>query len=171
MNRVLTITLITAMAGVLIWANLPQKRLPLGMKADKVVVDKANRLLVLYQGARILKTYQVALGRNPVGHKQQEGDKRTPEGFYKIDFRNERSAFYRSLHVSYPERRDIEIAEGKRVSPGGDIMVHGIRNGLGWLGKLHRFVDWTAGCIAVTNTEIEEIWQVVPDGTPIEIHA
>lgn len=163
--------MIAALALVFAWANVPSTPLPSEAKADRVVVIKANRVLELYQGTQLLKKYEVSLGRKPVGPKEQEGDKRTPEGIYKIDFRNEGSAFHRSLHVSYPEHRNIEAAQKRNVSPGGDIMVHGMRNGLGWIGKLHRLVDWTAGCIAVTNAEIEEIWRAVPDGTTIEIRA
>ena len=119
----------------------------------------------------MIKSYRVSLGRNPLGPKQQEGDKRTPEGLYRIDKRNEKSGFHRALHVSYPESRDFAAAAARGVSPGGDIMIHGLHNGLGWMGKLHRLVDWTAGCIAVTDPEIEEIWAAVPDGTPVEIKA
>ena len=137
--------------------------------ADLVVVEKSNRKLTLYKADRPLKTYEIALGSNPLGHKQQEGDGRTPEGRYVIDFRKRDSAFHRALHISYPNSEDVRRAQSRGVSPGGQIMIHGLRNGLGGLGELHRLRDWTDGCIAVTNSEIEEIWAAVPDGTPIEI--
>jgi len=117
----------------------------------------------------LLKTYVVSLGRHPVGPKEREGDKRTPEGLYTIESHNPRSSFHRALKVSYPSAADRLAAEKRGVAPGGDIMIHGLRNGLGLIGRLQRGLDWTAGCIAVTNPEIEEICRVVPDGTPIEI--
>jgi len=138
-------------------------------RADRIVVDKRARRLTLLQGTTVLRTYTVALGGEPRGPKVCQGDNRTPEGAYVIDSRNLGSRFHRSLHVSYPNARDREAARKARCNPGGDIMVHGLPNGYGWLGRSHRLRDWTAGCIAVTNDEIEEIWRLVPSGTPIEI--
>lgn len=155
--------------GVLIGANLNLHPLPPNTMADRVLVEKAARRLTLLRDGTPLKTYRVALGRAPVGPKEQEGDQRTPEGLYLLDFHKADSDYHRALHVSYPEQRDIERAAAADVSPGCDIMVHGIRNGMGWIGAFHRRKDWTAGCIAVTDFEIEEIWRAVPDGTPIEI--
>jgi len=155
--------------GVLIGAHLNPHPLPQDTTADRVLVEKATRRLTLLRGGTPLKAYRVALGRAPVGSKEQEGDQRTPEGLYLIDFHKEDSDYHRALHVSYPEQRDIERAAAAGVPPGCDIMVHGIRNGMGWIGAFHRRKDWTAGCIAVTDFEIEEIWRAVPDGTPIEI--
>ena len=134
-----------------------------------MVVDKSDRRLELLANGSPVRSYRVALGRSPNGHKVQEGDDRTPEGIYTIDGRNANSAFHRSLHVSYPNQQDRTRAAELGVAPGGDIMIHGIRNGLGWVGRLHVAFDWTGGCIAVTNAEIEEIWYLVPNGTPIEI--
>jgi murein L,D-transpeptidase YafK len=116
-----------------------------------------------------VRVYDVALGEEPVGPKEREGDGRTPEGLYVIDGRNPQSRYHRSLRISYPGPEDAARAAKLGVSPGGDIMIHGLQNGLGWIGALHRTHDWTRGCIAVTNDEIEEIWDLVPDGTPIEI--
>jgi murein L,D-transpeptidase YafK len=138
-------------------------------KADKVLILKKAHTLQLLQKGQVIKTYQVALGPHIEGAKQQEGDGKTPEGTYKIDYRNAHSAFYKSLHISYPNPQDIAAAKVRGVSPGGMIMIHGIQNGLGWLGSLHRKADWTNGCIAVTDQEIDEIWSLVPDGTPVEI--
>jgi murein L,D-transpeptidase YafK len=104
-----------------------------------------------------------------VGPKLKEGDGRTPEGKYQIDRRNAVSGFYRALHISYPNALDRERASRDNLSPGGDITVHGIKNGFGWIGRLHRLIDWTNGCKAVTDEEMSEIWNVVPDNTPIEI--
>lgn len=140
-----------------------------GAVADGVLIEKAARRLTLLQHGRVLKTYRVSLGRQPRGPKQQEGDHRTPEGQYVIDGRSADSRFHLALHLSYPNPRDIAQATSRGVSPGGDIMIHGIRNGFGWVGPLQRLVDWTQGCIAVTNAEIEEIWRVVPNGAEVEI--
>jgi murein L,D-transpeptidase YafK len=138
-------------------------------RADRVVIEKAERRLSLYSDGELLKSYRVALGPNPEGHKQEEGDGRTPEGVYAIDFRKEDSSFHRALHVSYPSIEDRRRAEERGVSPGGDIMIHGLPNGLGDEGRRRLVRDWTEGCVAVLNWEIEEIWRVVPDGTPVEI--
>jgi murein L,D-transpeptidase YafK len=155
--------------GILIGAHFNPHPLPSNLTADRVLVEKAVRRLTLLREGAPLKTYRVALGRAPIGPKEQEGDQRTPEGIYLIDFHKEDSGYHRALHVSYPEQRDIDRAAAAGVPPGCDIMIHGIRNGMGWIGSFHRRSDWTAGCIAVTDFEIEEIWRAVPDGTAIEI--
>lgn len=124
---------------------------------------------MLMRQGKELKSYKIALGRNPIGHKIQEGDHKTPEGNYLLDRRNAKSRFYRSIHISYPDEKDRAHAAKLGVSPGGDVFIHGLPNGFGWLGKLHLAMDWTDGCIAVTDEEMDEIWQAVPDGTPIEI--
>jgi murein L,D-transpeptidase YafK len=139
-------------------------------KADRVVVNKANRALLLYRGGDVIRSYKIALGRNPTGPKTRQGDGRTPEGTYTISSRNTASAFHRSLRVSYPNAADRERARRLRASPGGDIMIHGLPNKMGAIGAAHRLTDWTDGCIAVTNEEIEEIWRLVPDGTPVHIN-
>jgi murein L,D-transpeptidase YafK len=137
-------------------------------KADEVLVLKGERRLLLLRGGAVLKSYKVALGREPQGYKVREGDGRTPEGRYVLDWRNPKSRFYRSIHVSYPNHRDAARARALRVPAGGEIMIHGAPNGLGFVGRLVGW-DWTEGCIAVTNAEMDEIWQAVDDGTPIEI--
>lgn len=137
--------------------------------ADRIVVEKKARRLTLVFRVRPIGTYKVALGRNPEGPKEREGDKKTPEGLYFIDSRNSASRYHLALHISYPNAADVKRAKDLGVSPGGSIMIHGIRNGFGWVGRLHTWFDWTAGCIAVTNSEIEEITRLVPIGTPVEI--
>lgn len=132
-------------------------------------VIKSRRRLYLYSGDRVVREYPVSLGRGGSGAKQREGDRLTPEGNYTLDWRNPDSDYHLALHVSYPNAQDTARAEAAALPPGGDIMLHGLRNGFGWLGRLHRRINWTMGCIAVTNAEIEEIWQIVPDGTPIDI--
>ena len=136
-------------------------------RADLVVVEKARRQLHLYDGPELLKTYRVALGPHPAGHKEQEGDGRTPEGRYVLDYRNAESSYHLSLHGSYPNTADRARAAEQGVSPGGDIMIHGLPPGATM--TFHPYRDWTLGCIAVTSEQIEEIWRAVPNGTPIEI--
>ena len=138
-------------------------------KVDRIVLKKSERKLILMTGETMVKSYRVSLGRNPVGPKKQEGDNKTPEGLYIIDKHNPRSSFHLSLHISYPSAVDREHAQLSGVRPGGNIMIHGIKNGMGWIGSSHLLIDWTRGCIAVTNEEIEEIYDLVSDGTPIEI--
>ena len=116
-----------------------------------------------------MKSYTVALGVEPVGPKTRQGDHKTPEGVYVLDSRNAHSRFHKSIHISYPNAIDRREARGQGVSPGGDVFVHGLPNGYGWVGASHRVKDWTDGCIAVTNEEMEEIWSAVADGTRIEI--
>lgn len=138
-------------------------------RVDRVVVKKKDHKLLLMNGDAVVKSYPVALGRGGLAPKQRQGDHKTPEGAYLIDSRNEASRFHRALHVSYPNEADRERARRVGVDPGGAIMIHGIQNGLGWLGASHRLIDWTDGCIAVTDEEIEEIWTLVPNGTPVDI--
>lgn len=138
-------------------------------KPDKVVVLKSRRLMVLMKGDEKIKEYKVALGTDPVGPKIREGDHKTPEGLYVLDRRNPKSRFYKSIHISYPSPQDRERASNLGVAPGGDVMIHGLPNGFGWLGHVHLSRDWTDGCIAVTDDEMDEIWGMVADGTPIEI--
>jgi len=138
-------------------------------KATHVLVLKKEHKMELFSGEAVIKTYTVALGRGGLAPKQRQGDHLTPEGLYQIDRRNKNSRFYRALHVSYPNEVDRERARKLGVDPGGDIMIHGITNGLGWLGSVHRMMDWTNGCIAVTDVEMDEVWLLVPDGTPVEI--
>jgi murein L,D-transpeptidase YafK len=137
--------------------------------ADKVVVRKAERRMILINRGRPIAEYRIALGPAPKGHKRRQGDGRTPEGRYVIDWRNVGSAYHRSLHISYPNALDRVRAAAAGVDPGGMIMIHGLPNGLGRLGHRHLKRDWTNGCIAITNQEIEAIWRRVRDGTPIEI--
>ena len=137
---------------------------------DKVIINKAKRELLLMRGGKAIKSYAVALGRNPVGPKTRQGDGKTPEGPYSISGRNAASAFHRALRISYPNSADRARAKTLGAAPGGDIMIHGLPNGQGHIGKAHRLTDWTEGCIAVTNAEIEEIWGMVADGTKVEIN-
>ena len=137
--------------------------------ADRILIEKNARRLMLISQGEVLKSYNIALGGNPIGPKERQGDNKTPEGTYVIDGRNKDSRFHLSLHISYPNERDKKRAKELGVSPGGDIMIHGIKNGFSWVGDAHSGVDWTKGCIAVTDEEIDEISMLAPNGTIVEI--
>jgi murein L,D-transpeptidase YafK len=161
--------LVVVGAGVAAVAYLNVHPLPREAVADRILVEKAARRLTLFRAGAILKTYRVALGGAPTGAKEYEGDQRTPEGTYSIDFHKPDSDYHLALHVSYPEQHDVDRASAEGLSAGSDIMIHGLPNGRGWIGRFHRRSDWTAGCVAVADFEIEEIYRAVPDGTPIEL--
>jgi murein L,D-transpeptidase YafK len=145
-------------------------RVPFGrVPADSIVVEKSHHRLSLYHQGTLLRSYLVALGQQPVGDKVRVGDNRTPEGLFPIAARNSESLYHRSLKISYPDAAHRARARSLGVSPGGDIMIHGLPARQAWVGAAHRDFDWTEGCIAVTNNEIDEIWSVVPVGTPILI--
>jgi L,D-peptidoglycan transpeptidase YkuD (ErfK/YbiS/YcfS/YnhG family) len=151
-------------------ATLEEKLFALRAEAvDKVLIEKQTRRLTLLAKGEVLKTYTIALGGNPVGPKEQQGDCKTPEGTYIIDSRNGNSGYHLSLHISYPNEEDKRRARELGVPPGGDIMIHGIKNGFAKLGAAHAERDWTEGCIAVTDQEMEEIYRFVPNGTVVEI--
>jgi len=143
---------------------------PDGEQADLVAVFKAERRLTISRAGSVLKTYRVALGFAPEGHKEREGDGRTPEGAYTIDARNPRSAFHLSLRVSYPDDKDKARAASRGVPPGGDIYIHGQPNELPEVPVDHPNRDWTTGCIAVTDAEMREIWSLVTTGARVVIH-
>jgi len=162
----LTCALLVALAG-----GCASKPEPVVNKVDSVVVRKAKRQMDLLKSGAVYRSYRISLGDSPRGHKMREGDERTPEGDYVLDWRNPRSSFYKSIHVSYPNSRDRAFARAMGFQPGGMIMIHGRPN---WLtsakvAKEYDGRDWTNGCIAVTNPEMDEIWRLVKDGTPIRI--
>lgn len=138
-------------------------------KADRILVVKSTHTMTLYAGGKVLRTYKVWLGRGHGDAKQRQGDNETPEGSYTINGRNAHSAAHLSLHISYPNAADREHARKLGVDPGGDIMIHGLPPGNDWVKPGQKLPDWTYGCIAVTDAEIEEIWKLVPLGTAIEI--
>lgn len=149
-----------SLLSIATWAN---------EKADLVLVDKSDRILTLFKGGEKIREFPVVLGSEPVGHKAQEGDGRTPEGQYVLDYKNENSRFHKSIHISYPNAQDTNRAKDLGVIPGGDVMIHGQKNGLGWLFFLAQRFNWTDGCIALTNSDMDVVWQLVDSGTPIEI--
>jgi murein L,D-transpeptidase YafK len=156
-------------ASVALVASALSLQLQAQPHADHIIVHKKAHTMELMRAGQVMKTYKVALGGEPVGPKTRQGDHRTPEGVYVINGRNAQSQFHRSLHISYPNAADRERARKLGVSPGGDIFIHGLPNGYGLIGAAHRAHDWTDGCIAVTDQEIEEIWKLVDNGTLIEI--
>ncbi len=138
-------------------------------KADSILILKKDHVMDLLAGGKVIRTYKVALGQGGLAPKEREGDGRTPEGLYAIDAKYAVSHYHKALHVSYPNAEDRKRAAKLGVSPGGAIMIHGLPNGKGWVGAGHRLYDWTLGCIAVTDEEIDEVFELVPVGTPVEI--
>jgi L,D-peptidoglycan transpeptidase YkuD (ErfK/YbiS/YcfS/YnhG family) len=152
--------------------GLKQKLFDTAMRhglADKIVIEKKARRLSVMSGGEVVKAYKIALGGNPEGAKEREGDNKTPEGTYFIDSRSNDTHYHLSLHISYPNEADKKRAKELGVSPGGGIMIHGIKNGFGWVGNAQSQIDWTQGCVAVTDEEIEEIDRLAPNGTVVEI--
>jgi murein L,D-transpeptidase YafK len=162
--RVLTGLLVGLLGGLCISQTAPTP-----LYADRVVVLKKERTLQLLNHGKVIKTYKVALGGDPVGSKTRQGDHKTPEGVYILDSRNPHSQYYKSIHISYPSAGDRAAARQKGISPGGDVFVHRLPNGYRYVVSAHRLKDWTDGCIAVTDEEMDEIWRAAADGTPIEI--
>lgn len=161
--------LLTPLLAIAIYYFYPESKLPKGKIIDSIVVFKSKRKMMVYSEGKLLKTYAISLGKNPIGHKEFEGDFKTPEGIYEINDRNPNSSYHKNLGISYPNEKDIENAKSLGKSAGGDIKIHGVRNGKGYVSKLQRWRDWTAGCIAVTDDEIDELYEAVKIGAVIEI--
>ena len=138
-------------------------------KADAVLVIKNEGRLYLLKNGETVASFRAKFGANPVGHKQAQGDERTPEGRYILDYKNPNSKFYKSIHISYPNAQDRANARRLGVDPGGDIMIHGQTNGWEWASPVMRFVHWTNGCVALSNRDMDRVWAAVDPGTPIEI--
>jgi murein L,D-transpeptidase YafK len=166
LKKILLMILIAGFMVFLFW-NFDSPAEPIE-NADKVMVFKERRKLQLLDRNKVVFECGISLGENPEGHKEQEGDERTPEGFYTLDWRKT-SLFHKAIHISYPNNKDVAKARLKKVSPGGSVMIHGLKKDWGWIRKLHLTDDWTNGCIAVTNQEMDIIWKHVKNGTPIEI--
>ena len=162
--RYLRLSVITVLACSIFLAG--QTPTPL---VDRVVVYKKERKLVLLAQGKEVKSYKVALGTEPLGPKTRQGDHRTPEGVYVLDSRNAQSHYYKAFHISYPNAHDVAAAKALGLSPGGDIMLHGLPKQYAFVGKAQSLHDWTDGCIAVSDEEMDEIWRLVHVGTPIEI--
>lgn len=164
------VAIVAVSVSVMVYQFQFKKALEEGVVADKVLVLKSTRTLILFQDSTLLKSYKIGLGGQPIGKKQFQGDQRTPEGNYVIDWHHEKSKYHLSLHISYPNVNDVDYAKSHGKNPGGDIFIHG-EHPYGFWSILPFFdqPDWTLGCIALTNAEIEELWRAVPNGTPIEI--
>lgn len=150
-------------------ADEPAPSSSLTEKADLVVVEKNSKTLSLFKKERKIASFSVTFGANPVGHKQQEGDERTPEGRYKLDYKKTETKYHKAIHISYPNAQDIADAKKRGVSPGGSIMIHGQKQGWGWAAFLTQRFNWTNGCIALSDDDLDFVWNVVDVGTPIEI--
>ena len=168
-RKIIRLTIFLILAGFLIYYFYPENKLPSDIQIDTIVVYKSKREMAVYSGGQLLKTYKISLGREPTGHKEFEGDKKTPEGIYSINDKNPNSGYHKNLGISYPNSDDLENAKKLEKPAGGDIKIHGLKNGAGFIGKFHRLSDWTFGCIAVTDKEIDELYKAVKIGTRIEI--
>ena len=168
--KIIGVILIATGASIVMYNLWPEKKLTTNTKINKLIVFKSKRELLAYTNGQLVKTYSISLGRNPSGDKEFEGDKKTPEGLYYINNKNQNSGYHKNLGISYPNKDDIKQAKLIGKPAGGDIKIHGLRNGVGFIGKLHRWFDWTLGCIALTNNEVDELYQAVEIGTPIEIY-
>lgn len=169
MKKLLAYLLLLLLAGFAVWNYYPHRRLKNMPPIDRILVEKSARRLHLLSGEKIIRSYPVSLGRNPIGHKQKEGDNKTPEGLYHISHHKQDSSYHLALGISYPNEADRKFARDHGWKPGSHIMIHGQPNRAPFMGRLHHRIDWTAGCIAVTNGEIEEIFAAVKDNTPVEI--
>nr|WP_276899689.1 L,D-transpeptidase family protein [Pedobacter kyonggii] len=169
MKKVILFTILLLVIAATIYNLYPEQKLPSNTEIDYIIVKKSNRQLLAYSKQKLIKTYQISLGDSPVGHKEFEGDEKTPEGVYVINAKNPNSSYHKNLGVSYPNKKDIAKAKLLSKDPGGDIKIHGIRNNLGFIGKFQRFFDWTNGCMALTNNEVDELFYAVNIGTKIEI--
>src|SRR5688572_5950517 len=147
----------------------PEKTLPAETRINKILIRKNDREMDVYSNESLIKTFSISLGGNPYGHKQVQGDQRTPEGRYFVDSKNNRSGYHKNLGISYPNKNEKGEAKRKGIDPGGEIKIHGIRNGFGFIGKFQRWYDWTDGCVALTDQEIDELYKSVEIGTPVEI--
>lgn len=167
--KITLITFAVLIIGLAVYYFYPEDKLPKGIKIDKMIVYKSKRKLLAYSNDKLIKTYKIALGRQPIGAKQYQGDRKTPEGIYYINDKNPNSVCYKNVGISYPNKKDIDNAKTLGKPTGGDIKIHGLPNRLGFIGKFFRRVDWTNGCIAVTNNEMEELYHAIKMGAQIEI--
>lgn len=168
-KRVILLLFLGVLGYVYIFYTNPRKPLDTSICIDKIIVTKHARKLDLISNNQIVRSYKISIGRVTKGAKEYEGDKKTPEGTYIIHDKNPNSGYYKNLGISYPNNYDIEHAKTIGKKPGGLIKIHGLKNGFGWIGRFHLMFDWTLGCIALSNNEIDEIYKTVKIGTPIEI--
>ena len=168
MNKIFVFSFLFLL-GLIVYYFYPEQPLPKDSKIDAMIVYKSKHQLLAFSKGKLIKTYMISLGRNPVGAKEYEGDQKTPEGTYFIHDKNPNSGWHKNLGISYPNQNDMAKAKRLGKPTGGDIKIHGLKNGKGYIGKFHRWQDWTLGCIAVTNAEIDELYNAVSVGCTIEI--
>jgi murein L,D-transpeptidase YafK len=168
-GKIIWLTIFIIFFGLTVYYFYPEQKLPTDIRIDKLVVYKSKRQLLAYSNGELVKTYRISLGRQPIGDKEFEGDKKTPEGLYFINDKNPNSGYHKNLGISYPDKDDIENAKRLGKPTGGDVKIHGLRNRTSFIGKFHRCFDWTLGCIAVTDEEIDELYDAVKIGTKIDI--
>jgi murein L,D-transpeptidase YafK len=161
LRKSLFVVVSAIIAGLVGYYFYPEPELGPTVTIDSLAVVKHERVMKAYEKGKLVKSYKIAIGQNAMGDKVYEGDKRTPEGTYHIDGRNPNSGYHKNLGISYPSDRDRAEAKLKGYSPGGDVKIHGLRRGLGFIGKFHRLFNWTAGCIAVTDAEVDELYRSV----------
>jgi len=167
--RAIALALISLIGILAIYYLIPADKIPPGVVIDRIVVYKSRHELQAFSKGKLIVHYKIALGKQPEGAKTYEGDLKTPEGLYTINDRNPNSGYHKNLGISYPNAEDIARAKALGKPTGGDIKIHALENGKGYIGKLHRWKDWTNGCIALDNPEMDELYEHVPLGTPIEI--
>ena len=168
-KKIILYTVIISITGLAVYYFYPEKKLPENARIDKILVYKSKRQLLVFSNGILLKTYKVSLGRNPIGAKEFQGDRKTPEGIYIINDKNPYSGYHKNMGISYPNKHDVEHSKSLGKPTGGDIKIHGYKNGLGFIGKFMRWSDWTLGCIAMTNSDVDELFKSVKIGTVIEI--
>jgi murein L,D-transpeptidase YafK len=166
------LTLVILIIGLIIYRFYPYSPMPDNIAIEKIIVDKSERKLMVYADGSVIKTFTIALGDQPIGPKEKKDDEKTPEGEYIINGKLGEgvSGFYKNLGVSYPSTKDKLNARQKGFSTGGDIKIHGLKNGLGFIGRFQSWMDWTDGCMAVTNEEMDDLYRHVKIGTPIIIN-
>jgi murein L,D-transpeptidase YafK len=154
---------------LVIYYLIPSEKIPEGVTIDRILVYKSRHELQAFSNSKLIVTYKIAIGKNAIGAKEYQGDLKTPEGMYTINDRNPNSGYHKNLGISYPNKQDVFRAKTLGRPTGGDIKIHGLRNGGGHVGKFHRWTDWTNGCIALDNAEMDELYDHVALGAPIEI--
>ncbi|MBC6110228.1 murein L,D-transpeptidase family protein [Pedobacter fastidiosus] len=166
----LALLFIVLITGLVIYNLYPEPKLSLNTDVNLLIVNKSKHQLLAFSNGNLLKTYTVSFGNNPLGHKEFEGDEKTPEGIYFINAKNDKSGYHKNLGISYPNSKDLAHAKAIGKSAGGDVKIHALKNGRGFINKFQRWYNWTNGCIALTNSEIDELYANVSIGTKIEIN-
>ncbi|MBL0358810.1 MAG: L,D-transpeptidase family protein [Chitinophagaceae bacterium] len=168
-NRIILLLFIASVAGLLTYYWYPCKKISAGIVIDRIIVYKSKSLMEVYSKEQLILTYVIAIGKKPVGAKQFMGDGKTPEGEYRIADKNPNSGWHKNLGISYPNQQDIANAAKLGKPSGGDIKIHGLKNGAFNIGRFHRWKNWTNGCIAITNEEMDDLYQHTTVGTVVII--